>query len=101
MTEKATLLVDGHEYDFPIVEGTEGEKGHRDPHRYVHGHLFHRPAAGWIARWREQDESPDFRISRPRQIYSGNRETLTRRCPGPADGSHWGKAISIPARRKA
>ena len=26
MTEKATLLIDGHEYDFPIVEGTEGEK---------------------------------------------------------------------------
>ena len=30
---------------------------------------------GWIAQWREQNESPDARISRPRQIYTGNRET--------------------------
>ena len=30
---------------------------------------------GWIAHWREQHESPDARISRPRQIYIGNRET--------------------------
>jgi citrate synthase len=29
---------------------------------------------GWIAHWREQNESPDFRIARPRQIYTGNRE---------------------------
>ncbi|MGD2075192.1 MAG: citrate synthase [Gammaproteobacteria bacterium] len=31
--------------------------------------------AGWIAHWREQNESPDFRIARPRQIYTGSRET--------------------------
>ena len=30
---------------------------------------------GWIAHWREQNESPDGRIARPRQIYTGNRET--------------------------
>jgi citrate synthase len=30
---------------------------------------------GWIAHWREQNESPDARIARPRQIYTGNRET--------------------------
>ena len=30
---------------------------------------------GWIAHWREQHESSDARISRPRQIYVGNRET--------------------------
>ena len=29
---------------------------------------------GWIAHWREQNESPDARIARPRQIYTGNRE---------------------------
>ncbi len=29
---------------------------------------------GWIAHWREQDESPDFKIARPRQIYTGNKE---------------------------
>lgn len=30
---------------------------------------------GWIAHWREQNESPDARISRPRQIYTGNNTT--------------------------
>ncbi len=30
---------------------------------------------GWIAHWREQNESPDAKIARPRQIYTGNRET--------------------------
>jgi citrate synthase len=30
---------------------------------------------GWIAHWREQNESPDGKIARPRQIYTGNRET--------------------------
>ena len=30
---------------------------------------------GWIAHWREQNESPDARIARPRQIYTGNTET--------------------------
>jgi citrate synthase len=29
---------------------------------------------GWIAHWREQNESPDFKIARPRQIYIGNTE---------------------------
>jgi len=29
---------------------------------------------GWIAHWREQDQSPDFKIARPRQIYTGNKE---------------------------
>jgi citrate synthase len=27
---------------------------------------------GWIAHWREQNESPDFKIARPRQVYIGN-----------------------------
>jgi citrate synthase len=30
---------------------------------------------GWIAHWREQSEATDARISRPRQIYTGNLET--------------------------
>jgi len=34
--------------------------------------------AGWIAHWREQNESPDSRIARPRQIYTGNPETPYR-----------------------
>jgi citrate synthase len=29
---------------------------------------------GWIAHWREQNESPDFRIARPRQVYIGNTQ---------------------------
>ncbi|HUT11950.1 MAG TPA: citrate synthase [Thermoguttaceae bacterium] len=30
---------------------------------------------GWIAQWREQHEDPTARILRPRQIYTGPRET--------------------------
>ena len=30
--------------------------------------------AGWIAQWREQRESPEARIARPRQIYTGPQE---------------------------
>ena len=30
---------------------------------------------GWIAHWAEQNASPGARISRPRQIYTGNPET--------------------------
>ena len=30
--------------------------------------------AGWIAQFLEQKESPEFRISRPRQIYTGATE---------------------------
>jgi len=29
---------------------------------------------GWIAHWCEQNESPDFRIARPRQVYIGNTQ---------------------------
>jgi citrate synthase len=29
---------------------------------------------GWIAQWKEMTEDPDMRISRPRQIYTGERE---------------------------
>jgi citrate synthase len=27
---------------------------------------------GWIAQWREMRKDPDFKISRPRQIYTGH-----------------------------
>ena len=30
---------------------------------------------GWIAHWKEQHDPPDVRIARPRQIYTGPRET--------------------------
>ena len=30
--------------------------------------------SGWLAHWKEMLESPDFRISRPRQIYTGPTE---------------------------
>jgi citrate synthase len=30
---------------------------------------------GWIAQWKEMNEDPNTRISRPRQIYTGNGET--------------------------
>lgn len=29
---------------------------------------------GWIAQWKEHMSSPDFRISRPRQVYTGENE---------------------------
>jgi citrate synthase len=30
---------------------------------------------GWIAQWKEMNESPNFKIGRPRQIYIGPKET--------------------------
>jgi citrate synthase len=30
--------------------------------------------AGWIAQWKEMIEDPDFRIARPRQLYTGSVE---------------------------
>ena len=30
---------------------------------------------GWIAQWKEMNESPSFKIGRPRQVYVGPRET--------------------------
>jgi len=30
---------------------------------------------GWIAQWKEMNEAPSFKISRPRQIYTGPKET--------------------------
>ncbi len=30
---------------------------------------------GWIAQWKEMVETPDSKIGRPRQIYTGSRET--------------------------
>jgi citrate synthase len=30
---------------------------------------------GWIAHWREQHGEADGRIARPRQVYTGPRET--------------------------
>ncbi|OGR90550.1 MAG: citrate (Si)-synthase [Elusimicrobia bacterium RBG_16_66_12] len=30
---------------------------------------------GWIAQWKEMNESPNFKICRPRQIYTGPKET--------------------------
>jgi len=34
---------------------------------------------GWVAHWKEQNESPDARIGRPRQIYTGS--PLTKYVP--------------------
>jgi len=30
---------------------------------------------GWIAQWREQHDDPTTRITRPRQVYTGNDVT--------------------------
>ena len=30
---------------------------------------------GWIAQWKEQDDEPDGRIARPRQIYIGPKKS--------------------------
>jgi citrate synthase len=29
--------------------------------------------AGWIAQWQEMRRDPQFRIGRPRQVYTGHR----------------------------
>jgi citrate synthase len=30
--------------------------------------------SGWVAQWMEQNEDPDLKIARPRQIYTGDRD---------------------------
>lgn len=30
---------------------------------------------GWIAHWKEMIDTKDYRIGRPRQIYTGNNES--------------------------
>ena len=30
-------------------------------------------AAGWVAQWMEMMEDPDFKIGRPRQLYTGEK----------------------------
>jgi citrate synthase len=40
---------------------------------------------GWIAHWHEQNQDPETRIARPRQLYVGNREN----CYVPRDERGW------------
>ena len=30
-------------------------------------------SAGWVAQWMEMMEDPDFKIGRPRQLYTGEK----------------------------
>ena len=30
-------------------------------------------SAGWVAQWLEMMEDPDFKIGRPRQLYTGEK----------------------------
>ncbi len=30
--------------------------------------------SGWVAQWMEQNEDPELKIARPRQIYTGRRD---------------------------
>jgi citrate synthase len=46
---------------------------------------------GWIANWLEQRNEPDYKIHRPRQVYTGERER-----PFEDRGT---KGLSIPVRR--
>jgi len=34
---------------------------------------------GWIAQWIEMRKDPDFRIGRPRQVYTGATERFIER----------------------
>ncbi|HEX5894295.1 MAG TPA: citrate/2-methylcitrate synthase, partial [Solirubrobacterales bacterium] len=31
--------------------------------------------SGWVAQWMEQNEDPELKIARPRQIYTGDRDS--------------------------
>jgi citrate synthase len=30
---------------------------------------------GWIAQWKEQHDDPNMKLQRPRQVYTGRRQT--------------------------
>jgi citrate synthase len=46
---------------------------------------------GWIAQWREMADEPGGRISRPRQIYTGETERPFRRPDEPSRETVEGK----------
>ena len=57
---------------------------------------------GWIAHWKEQHDKPGGRIARPRQVYTGPRETsyipIDRADHLPGGGaSHWPLDLPTPA----
>ena len=44
--------------------------------------------SGWVAQWMEQNEDPELKIARPRQIYTGRRDvdyTPRRQARGPRE----------------
>src|SRR3954462_10990646 len=52
--------------------------------------------SGWIAQWMEQNEDPDLKIARPRQIYTGRRD-VDYTPPDKRDGPE--KITGPPAKR--
>jgi citrate synthase len=52
--------------------------------------------SGWIAQWMEQNEDPDLKIARPRQIYTGRRD-IDYTAPDQRDGPE--KITGPPAKR--
>src|SRR4051795_7448332 len=52
--------------------------------------------SGWIAQWMEQNEDPDLKIARPRQIYTGGRD-LDYTPPDKREGPE--KITGPPAKR--
>ena len=52
--------------------------------------------SGWIAQWMEQNEDPDLKIARPRQIYTGRRD-VDYTAPEKRDGPE--KITGPPAKR--
>ncbi len=52
--------------------------------------------AGWVAQWMEMNDDPDLKISRPRQIYTGERN---RDYVAVADREGPEKIVGPPARR--
>jgi citrate synthase len=52
--------------------------------------------SGWVAQWMEQNEDPDLKIARPRQIYTGDRDRDYEQ-PEKRDGPE--KITGPPAKR--
>lgn len=83
MTQMIKLIYGKKEYELPVVEGTEGEKAIDISQLRAIGipaNMFTVMFAigrlpGWVAQWKESMDDPNWKLGRPRQIYTGPTQT--------------------------
>jgi citrate synthase len=83
MANSIKLVYGKKEYELPVVEGSEGEKAVDISQLRAIGiptNMFTVMFAigrlpGWVAQWKESMDDPNWKLGRPRQIYTGPTQT--------------------------